>query len=208
ADATVLWGESFILTGDQQAGAAESIADSLATALRSRFPKSIAAAPIARRQTPSNPEAFRLYLRAQFELDNRKTSVRESADFFRRAIREDTLFGRSYSGLSLALAFYPHFQKTPPSVVHDELVKSARRALAIDSTLAQPHIALGMDYQFHRQWDLAATEFQKAIQLDRHDVDARVQYGRYLRNRGRWAQSMSEFKAARAEDPSSSLVLG
>jgi tetratricopeptide (TPR) repeat protein len=65
-----------------------------------------------------------------------------------------------------------------------------------------------MAYQFAYQWDSAATEFQRAIQLDAHDVEARVQYGRYLRNRGRFAESMSQFLAARVEDPASALVLG
>ena len=209
ADAVSVWGDRFELGPEQQAGAAEAIAAAVVTAMRAMFPKSIGSAVrIATRQTTSNPEANRLYLRGQVKLNRRGQSVGESAELFRRAIGEDTLFARAYSGLSLALAFFPYFQGVPHWTVHDELTTAARRALAFDSTLAQPHIALGMDYQFAYKWDSAATEFQRAIRLDPHDVEALVQYGRHLRYRGRFAESMSPLLAARAEDPSSALVLG
>jgi TolB-like protein/Tfp pilus assembly protein PilF len=208
ADATVLWGESFTLTEDRQAGAAESIASTLVAALRTRFPRSISSAQVfAVNQRTSNSEAYRLYLRGQVKLDRRGQSVRESADLFRAAIREDSLFARAYSGLSLALAFFPYFQGIPPEKVRAELVRTALRALAIDSTLAQPHVALGMAYVFAYDWERAATEYQTAIRLDSRDVEARVQYGRYLGFRGRFAESMRQFQNARALDPSSALVL-
>jgi serine/threonine-protein kinase len=208
ADAANLWGDNFNLGDEQQSGAAEAIAAAVATALRRKFPNAIRSSPVlaVNKRTP-NPEAYRLYLRGQVKLARRGKTVRESADLFRASIREDTLFAGAYSGLSLALAFFPQFESVPPSDVREELVGSARRALAIDSTLAQPHVALGMLYQFEYQWDRAATEFRTAVRLDPHDVEARVQYGRHLRLRGRFVESMPQFRAARAEDPSSALVL-
>jgi TolB-like protein/tetratricopeptide (TPR) repeat protein len=209
ADAANIWGDNFDLAPEQQAGAAEAVTAAVIQGLRARFPKSIGAdVRVASRRTTSNPEAYRLYLRGQVKLDRRGLSVRESAELFRQAIHEDPRFAQAYSGLSLALALFPYFERTPASVVHDELVSAARQALAFDSTLAQPHVALGMALLFQYQWDSASTEFQTAIRLDGRDVEARVQYGRYLRFRGRWTESMREFQAARAQDPSSSLVLG
>jgi TolB-like protein/tetratricopeptide (TPR) repeat protein len=208
ADDANVWGENFNLGPEQQAGAAEAIAAAVVAGLRTRFPKSIGSAvPVAARQTTSNPEAFRLYLRGQVKLDRRGVSVRESAELFRKAIQEDPRFAQAHSGLSLALALFPSFERIPAAAVHDELVSAARRALALDSTLAQPHVALGMALLFEYKWDSASAEFQTAIRLDDRDVEAHVQYGRYLRFRGRRAESMREFQAARAQDPSSALVL-
>jgi serine/threonine-protein kinase len=208
ADAVNVWGDNFDLAPEQQAGAADAITAAVVTGLRARLPKSIGSAVrVAARQTTSNPEAFRLYLRGQVKLDRRTVSVRESAELFRKAIHEDARFAQAYSGLSLALALFPNFERIPAAAVHDELVSAARRALELDSTLAQPHVALGMALLSEYQWDSASTEFQTAIRLDSRDVEARVQYGRYLRFRGRWAESMREFQAARAQDPSSGLVL-
>jgi tetratricopeptide (TPR) repeat protein len=86
-------------------------------------------------------------------------------------------------------------------------VRAARRAIQLDPTLAKPHVALGMAHGFKYEWDSAAMEFQTAIQLDRHDVEARVQYGRHLRNWGRLGEALAQLRAARVEDPTSAVVL-
>ena len=117
ADKASLWGENFNLGADQQAGAAEAIADTLVAAMRGMFPKSIGTAPaLASNQKTSNSEAFRLYLRGQDKLDHRgpNVSVRESAELFRAAIHEDTLYARAYSGLSMALVLFPYFAGRSP----------------------------------------------------------------------------------------------
>ncbi len=193
------------------AGAAEAIAGSLSTSLRGRFPRSIGAAPVRRpNQQTSNNEAYRLYLRAQEKLDRRTAgpSVRQSAELFRQAIHQDTLYARAWSGLSIALAFFPYFLGVPTKDVYNGVVSAARRALDLDPALAQPHVALGLLYQFNYQWDSAATEFQTATRLEESNVEARVQYGRHFLFRGRYAEALTQLRSARTEDPASALVLG
>ena len=210
ADKASLWGDNFNLGADQQAGAAEAIADTLVTAMRSMFPKSIGtASALASNQRTSNPEAYRLYLRGQQKLDRRgqSESVKESAELFRAAIHEDTLYARAYSGLSMALVLFPYFQGVPPKDIRDGVLSAAGRALALDSTLAQPHVALGMAHGYDYQWDSAEREFQTALRLDSRNVEARVQYGRHLMYRGRTAEAMRQLRVARAEDPASALVV-
>jgi serine/threonine-protein kinase len=208
ADATSLWTQSFNLSLEQQAGAAEAIADTLTRALRGLFPRSVGAArALALHQQTSNPEAYRLYLRGQEKLDRRGQSVAESADLFRAAIRQDSLYARAHSGLSLALALFPTYQGIAPATIHDEVVHAAQRALDLDSTLAQPHIALGLVYEYDYQWDRAAGEFKRAIHLDGRNVEARLQYAWHLRNRGQLREALVQSQAARAEDPASAVVL-
>jgi tetratricopeptide (TPR) repeat protein len=110
--------------------------------------------------------------------------------------------------LSLSLALYPYFQNTPASVVRSEVMKNARKALELDPTLAQPHIAMGLALQHDNEWGAAGAQFDSAVRLAPHDVEARVQYGRHLLFRGRTADALAQFQAARADDPASSLVLG
>jgi len=208
ADGTSLWDSVFNVSQDQVAGAADAIAGSLTARLRSRFPNSIGSAPVFRpNQRTSNNEAYVLYLRGQDKLDRREMSVKEQADLFREAIRKDTLYAPAWSGLSMALALFPAFQGAPSKDIHDGLVSAARRALELDSTLAQPHVALGMAYGFKYQWDSAETELRTAIRLDGHHVEARHQYARHLRNRGRLDEALTQLRAARAEDPASAVVL-
>jgi TolB-like protein len=208
ADKASVWSGNFILSPDEQAGAAEQIATSLAGALRAQFPGLIdTAATLPPSQRTTNDEAYRLYLRAQEKLSRRGQSLDESADLFRRAIRLDPRYARAHSGLSMALALFPHFEDVAPAAVHDSVVTAARRALALDPTLAQPHVALGLMHQFFLRWDSAATEFEAAVRLDNRDVEARVQYARHLLFRVRNEEAITQLRAARTQDPASALVL-
>src|SRR5688500_3403503 len=208
ADAASVWSDNFILNPDEQAGAAERIAASLVGALQTEVPGLIdtaASLPAGHRTT--NDEADPLAHRAQEKLSRRGQSLDESADLFRRAIRLDPRYARAHSGLSMALALFPHFEDAAAGDVHDSVVSAARRALALDPTLAQPHVALGVMHQFFLRWDSAAAEFEAAVGLDRNDVEARVQYARHLLFRGRNDEAISQLRAARAQDPASALVL-
>ena len=210
ADKASLWGGKFDLGADQQAGAAEAVADTLVTAMRGIFPKSIGTAPaLASNQQASNSEAFRLYLRGQYNLDHRgiNVSVREGAELFRAAIHEDTNYARAYSGLSMALVLFPYLAGVPPNDIRAGVLSAAGRALALDSTLSQPHIALGMVHGYDYQWDSAEREFKTAIRRDSRNVEARVQYGRHLLSRGDTAEALRQFRFARAEDPASAVVV-
>jgi len=208
ADATSLWDGQFNVSPDQQAGAAERIAGSLIAELRRRFPKSIGVPPkLAANQRTTNNQAYRLYLLGQERLHQRVQNVKESADLFRESIQQDATFAGAYSGLSMALALSPYFQRVAVDDVRADLMTAARRAIDLDAALAQPHIALGMLYQFDYQWDRAENEFKIAIQLDSNNIESRVQYARHLRFRGRLSESLDELRKASIQDPASALVL-
>ena len=207
SDRTSIWGKSFALNPNQQVGSVTTITDSLLAVLRLQFPQIGAAPQVATASQTTNPEAWRLYLRGQERLSRRGLSVKESAELFQGAIEQDSLFARAYSGLSMSLVLFPHFQGVPAREVNDQVVSAARRALQLDPTLAQPHIALGMAHQFANRWDSAGVEYRTAIDRDGRDVEARVQYGRHLLFRLRNAEAMTQLRVARAEDPASALVL-
>jgi len=208
SDAASVWAQNFVLQPDQQASAAERIAQSLANALRERFPSTVGAAPaLAASQRTTNNEAYRLYLRGQERLSRRGLSVNESADLFRQAIALDTMFAPAWSGLSMSLALFPYFQGVPVSAIRDDVVRTVRRALELDSTQAQPHVAMGLVHQFAYEWDAAAREYQTAVRLEPGNVEARVQLARHLLFRGRPADALAQLRMARAQDPESALVL-
>jgi TolB-like protein/cytochrome c-type biogenesis protein CcmH/NrfG len=207
-DATSLWDNAFVIDPNEQGALADSLARDLTAALRRIFPRAVGVAPVRLpHQQTSSSEAFRLYVAGQEKLARRRQSVQEAVDLFRRAIREDSLFAPAYSGLSVALALTPWFHPVPPSVLHDELVQVARRALALDSTQALPHVALGMALWEAYNWTGAETELATAVRLDPRNVEARVQYSRVLVMTGRSTEALTQIRAARAFDPASALVL-
>ncbi len=207
SDAASIWGDTVGLGPDRTAGAAETIANRLVAGLRTRFPAIGSAPAAAASSRTSNNEAYRLYLRGQEKLARRGESVSESAELFREAIRLDSLFAPAWSGLSMALALFPFFEGTPSREVTAELDRSARRALALDPTLALPHVALGVAAWFEYRWDDAGRELRTAVENDPGNVEALVQYARHLLFVHRPAEAMEQIRRARMEDPASALVL-
>ena len=150
--------------------------------------------------------AHDLYQRGQFLLERRGQGVRQSVDKFQQAIDRDPLYARAYAGLSEALAFLPYFSATPAMTVDGRAVAAARRALALDSTLASPHIALALAHAHHWQWDSAGIEFRRAVAADSLNSSARTQYGRYLLYTGHIPEARTEFERGRAIDPYSAVA--
>jgi serine/threonine-protein kinase len=208
-DGSDLWADVIDRSDGDFTVAREEMVRVIGQTLRARFGSPVDADHRAQKPARSvNPEAYRLYILAQRGLDRRGVSMRPTVDMFRQAIRLDSLFANAYSGLSLALALTPYFEPTPVSEVFDDAIASAEFAQHLDPTLAQPHIALGMIYQTVREWDRAGKELRRAIDLDIHDVEARVQYGRFLLIRDSVPEALAQLRAAQRDDPASALVLG
>jgi len=208
ADGRSLWDDRFVVSPNEQALTADTIAARLAAALRRQFPRAIglAEARPLDRHTP-NSEAHRLYLLGLGRLIRRQRTVDEAVTLFRQAIAQDTLYADAYSGLAMSLALMPWFHGVPPTQVHDSVIAAATRALTLDSTLALPHVALGRTYWNLYDWGRAKSEFETAIRLDPANVEARVQYSWLLRNTARYADALTQLRVAKNQDPASALVL-
>ena len=207
ADGVVLWTDRF----DRAQNELSAVRGAIALAVGDTLSR-IASPGGSRARVPSpaqrtvNPDAYRLYVLAQRALDRRGQSVESSISLFRRATELDTLFANAYSGLSFALALSPNFAPVTASSVSAEVISAAERAIRLDPTLAQPHFALGVTYQYAYQWNRAEAEFLTAIRLDGRDAEARVQYGRHLISRGRVADAIRQFDAAHDVEPASAVV--
>ena len=205
-DGSMLWSDRFDRVQSDLGPVRDEIVRAVGDTLHRMLGVQATVATARKPGRTSNPEAYRLYILAQRALDRRGLSVKASAEMFRRATEMDTSYAQAYSGLSLAVALSPYFGPTSAHDVAAEATAAAQRALRLEPTLAQPHIALGLVYQNAYQWDRAATEFRTAIALESRDVEARVQYGRHLLFRDRVNDALAQFLAARAEDPASALV--
>ncbi len=203
-----LWSDQFERPQDL-----ESLRDQVVVTIGDslRKPAGSAAGPqvvVALRSHRGSAQAYNLYLIGKQKLRQRSQNIAGSIAMFRAAVALDTLAADAYSGLSLALALSPYFQGVHPDSVAAEAMASARRAIALDSTLAEPHIALGLVWSHRFEWSRANAEFQRAIMLDSHDVEARTQYGRVLFDEGHINAALVQMRAARDDDPASAVVAG
>jgi eukaryotic-like serine/threonine-protein kinase len=156
----------------------------------------------------SNPEAYDLYLRASYLLERRGSEVQKAIEYFEQAIAEDSTFARAYAGLSLALELTPNNDGTLPQVVEPRATTAARRALLLDSTLAEAHVALGLAHMYAMRWPQAGESFHHAVVLDTTSAPAAYLYCLYLLRVGRIADAVESCRHARIADPLSGTASG
>ena len=187
----------------------DSIARVVAGLLHQRYAGSIGEEKRnAMSATMTTPEAYEEYLDGQFLLRLRGSGIKESVKRFEAAIRLDPKFARAHGALATALTFYPWFYGTPHSEVRDTVLNTARRALDIDSTVADAHSAIAMVYASNGEWGVATTHFRHAIALNPDNFDTHFNYGRLSTMRGDLREARRQFEEAKSIEQTSPLLFG
>lgn len=206
ADGFTLWSDTFERENRDVFAVQDSITNAIVAALR---PELVAAAggvrtfaqKAAMGPGTTNPEAYDLYLRGLYLLERRGPGVAQSADYFSQAIRKDSSFARAFAALADALEFFPYFAGVPASRVEARAKAAAERSLQLDSTLAEPRVALAMAHMHAYRWNEADQEFKRAIAADSASPTAHTQYGRFLLQTGRIPEGLTQLQIARRIDP-------
>ena len=203
ADGTHVWGEPYEGgTADVfrlQADVAERVAEALRGTLERAEKRAVRAGP------SNDLEAFRLYTLGRAEW-NRRTpaSLEHAAEYFHQAIARDSTFARAWAGLADAYALYDYFgvSTLPRDSGYARAKTAALRAIALDSTLAEPHASLNqiLRYGF---WDWAGSEreVRKAIALDPNYATAHKWLAEHLLTMGRVPEAIVEARTAVQLDP-------
>jgi tetratricopeptide (TPR) repeat protein len=119
---------------------------------------------------PVNPNAHEAYLKGQFFL-NKLTDedIQKATEYAQQAVQIDPDYAPAY-GLLAESSYYSSknaFGHLPDAEAAGKAKVAAMKALAIDDTLAEPHIALGAVLDFD-EWDWAGSEreLKRAIELN------------------------------------------
>jgi len=167
---------------------AEKIASSLLKALT---PEDKA---ILRKQPTGNAEAYRLYVQGRQAWNKRNDAgYRQAEEYFRQAIAADPKYAKAYAGLADVFSMLGKIHEAKDAV---------RRALDLDSQLAEAHTSLGhinldLDFNVKR----AEAEFKRALELDPEYPVAQYWYGRLLNMRGRFDEAIAHLKRSIELDP-------
>ena len=205
-DGREIWADTYDRASTDVFAVQDEITRSIMDALERRLTTRTSQAVTQSAQGTTNAEAYDLYLRGRYLLQRRGVGIVQSIERFQRATELDPAFGRAYAGLSEALAYTPYFGNAPSPAIRDRVTRLARRALALDSSLAEAHVALGLVHMSAWEWDRAGDELRRAIAIDPNDVSARTQYARLLLYTLKFGDAVAELERARSLDPSSAVV--
>jgi eukaryotic-like serine/threonine-protein kinase len=153
--------------------------------------------------------AYRLYQLGRFHWEKRDAAgLLRASDYFRQAIALDTAFAEAYAGLADATnAYVLLFESGNDNGERAAAIAAARRAIALDSTLAAAHAALGFALTFFEwKWMEADAAFARAITLDPDYGPARYWYAQLLWLRDKPAEALEQSRHAIAVDPLSAVA--
>jgi len=157
----------------------------------------------------ANPEAYQLYLKGLFQWNKRTAeSLRASVDYFNQAIEKDPGYGQAYAGMALAYVLFPEYSAGNPAESVGKGKAAARKALELDDTLAEAHVALGHAlFTYDRNIAESDRQFQRAIELNPNYATAHQWYGGgNLVSTQRFDQAIAEGTRAIELDPLSLIA--
>ena len=158
-----------------------------------------------------DPEAYDDYLRGRYWSNQPKEpkaeGPRKAYDYFQKAIAKDPSYALAYAGLADSFLGLVSVSELPPEEAFTKARRAAAKALALDPSLAEAHMALGL-LKFSVDWDWsgAEAEFKQATVLNPNNATAHRWYSFYLVTMGRLDEALKEIERAQDLDPLSGPV--
>jgi serine/threonine-protein kinase len=186
-DDSAFWSAAVTRDTSDLADLENELAESVARVLRAQL--GLPQTPVVA-VTTRDRFAHALVMRAAYlrGLDT-KASVDSAVDLLEEAVRRDSAYARAWSALAGTTA---HQRRA---------MDAARRAIALDSTLAEPHVTMGRLHEATRDTAGALREYLVAIRRDPRLASARYEYSRLLAARGRLDEALREARRAHELDP-------
>lgn len=202
-DGRLVWSQRYDRRLDDVFAIQDEIARTIVNTLRATSFADLSAPPV--RQHTRSANAYRLYLKGRYEWNRRtQEGVAEGIRYFEEAIAEDPDYALAYTGLADCYALEVDYRSVPVGEGLEKAKKYARKAIALDDTLAEAHASLAWSL-FIYDWDWAAAErsFRRALELDPRYATAHQWYAFLLASRGAFADALVEAHTAVELDGSS-----
>jgi serine/threonine protein kinase/tetratricopeptide (TPR) repeat protein len=157
---------------------------------------------------PVDPEVQDLYLQGRYHLNQAgEPEIRKAIACFEQVLEKEPGNARACSGIADAWLSLSDFY-VPPWEAMPKARDAARKAVALDETLAEAHASLGaVLFNYDWKWAEAEAEFRRAIGLNAGYAEAHHWYGNELVWVGRTEEGLAEIELAVRLDPRA-LFLG
>jgi len=201
---TVVWGHSYERDVKELLRVQEEVAAAITGEVLNNLPHT---APAAREV---NREAYLAYLEGRYFWNKRTTeSLTRALDLFQQSVTIDPTYAPSYAGLAdcYELLGSAPYTALPPNEAFPKAETAAKKALELDSTLAEAHVSLGYSKLVY-EWNLseAEKELARALQLRPDYATGHQFYAYYLTAIGNLGAAIAERKRALELDPVNPLL--
>ena len=150
-----------------------------------------------------NNEAYQLYLKGRYYWwKNSREEYSKSRDYFHRAVEADPSYALGYCGLNSYYGFGAAFGMLPAEEAWPKAEWAIRKALDLDSTLAEAHLGLAaLNMVYYLDWAVTEKEARRAIELNPRFDEIHFMYSFFLGAMRRFDEAITEAKLALGCDP-------
>jgi TolB-like protein len=201
ADGYQLWSDQFDTQSGNLIQLQEQIARAIADALQIKLRRADALALGG----TTNPVAHDNYLLGLSKFSQRGAApLREALQYFERAVAADSNYAQAWGGIAMVNAVLPPFEAVDPAIAGPLTRKAAERAIALDSTIAEPYAALCQSLTLNEwRWAEAERACDAAIARNPNFATAHQWRGELLHVLGRFDESKAALVRALERDPRS-----
>lgn len=201
-----LWSETYDRKLDDVFNIQESISRFIVDALKLKL--TIGKDERLVKKYTDNLEAYTLYLQGRYYWNMRsEEGLRKSIVYFNQALAQDPRYALAYAGLGDAYTVLADWDYITPKEGYPMGYNAAKKALEIDSTLAEAvAITAYYNYVYEKDYPKAEALFKKSIILNPNYPTAHQYYSEFLGALGRFTESLEEIKKASSLDPTSLMI--
>ncbi|HEX6502841.1 MAG TPA: winged helix-turn-helix domain-containing protein [Terriglobales bacterium] len=154
-----------------------------------------------------SPAAYEALLKGR-HLWNKRTEegMRKSISFYEEAIRQNPDYAMAYAGIADSHVMLACRGMVPAKETFRKAKSAARKALDLDSELAEAHGSLAHVRLHDWDWEGLERDFQRAIELNPAEGIVYYWYGEFLMSQGREDDAIAVTRKAYESDPLSAVI--
>ncbi len=150
----------------------------------------------------NDSDAYGLYLKGRYYWDKRTPDgLAKAKDYFQQAIDKDPNYAQAYVGLAEYYSVLPVYTNASNAEMNPKAIAAAKKALAIDETLAEAHASLASSEDLNWDWDASEREFRRALELNPNSARTHVLYAIHLEFLGKLQETLENVRRAIELDP-------
>jgi DNA-binding winged helix-turn-helix (wHTH) protein/TolB-like protein/tetratricopeptide (TPR) repeat protein len=200
ASGRTIWSGKFDQTFTDIFGIQDSISDSVVRSLSLNV--SSDEQKRLRKHYTTNVDAYDSYLMGLYFWNQRsKDGLGKAIDYFERAVQNDPNFALAYALMADCYYLQVFYRYNPGLETIGKAKAAADRALFLDDSVAEAHVAKAMVQSLQQELRLSMESLRRALELNPNLAMAHLRYGWCLSAFGQLNDAVREMKRARELDP-------